>query len=66
MLGGDKDGSYLKGGGVEFMGLPLCRLVLYGSKWSVGQDFVNVGDTGGGESGGVCGKIYSCLFSAQY
>jgi hypothetical protein len=43
MLGGDKDGSYLKGGGAEFMGLSLCRLVLYGSRWSVGRDFVNVG-----------------------
>jgi hypothetical protein len=43
MLGGDKDGSYLKGGGAEFMGLPLFRLVLYGSEWSVKRDFVNAG-----------------------
>jgi hypothetical protein len=35
MLSGDKDGSYIKGGGAEFMGLPLYILVLYGSKWSV-------------------------------
>jgi hypothetical protein len=27
-----KDGSYLQGGGVESMGLPLCGLVLYGSR----------------------------------
>jgi hypothetical protein len=27
MFVGDEDGSYLKGGGVESMGLPLCGLV---------------------------------------
>jgi hypothetical protein len=44
MFGGaEDDGSYLKGGGAESMGLPVCGLVLYGSKWSVGRDFVNVG-----------------------
>jgi hypothetical protein len=42
MFGGNKDDSYLKGGGTESMRLPLCGLVLYGSKWSVGRDFVNV------------------------
>jgi hypothetical protein len=26
MFGGDEDGSYLKGGGVESMRLPLCGL----------------------------------------
>jgi hypothetical protein len=35
----EEDGSYLKGGGVESMGLPICGLVLFGSKWCVGWDF---------------------------
>jgi hypothetical protein len=43
MFGGDEDGSYLKRGGVESMELPLCGLVIYGSKWSTRRDFVNVG-----------------------
>ncbi len=43
MFGGDEDGYYLKGGGAESMRLPLCGLVLYGSKWCVGWGFVNVG-----------------------
>jgi hypothetical protein len=43
MFGGDEDGSYLKRGGAESVGLPLCGLVIYGSKWSARWDFVNVG-----------------------